>query len=169
MEKNIVAICGSIRKSSSNLGVLLALKKQTEGKARFEIFDAIDEFPHFNPDLETPAIVLEFKRKLKEAEVFIISTPEYAHGIPGVLKNALDWVVSDEDFPGKTAGVVIGSAGEGRHAKESLVEILRTMSANVNDEAAISILGIRSKVAHDGTALDEETNKRLEDFLRSLL
>src|SRR5690606_3703912 len=88
----------------------------------------------------------------------IISTPEYAHGIPGVLKNALDWIVSDEDFPGKKVGLIIASTSEGQFARDSLVEVLRTMSAEVDEEAIVSISGIRTKIDKSGELLDFESS-----------
>jgi NAD(P)H-dependent FMN reductase len=168
MKKRVLAVCGSIRSQSSNMGIILALEKLSIENFYFEIFRDIQSFPHFSPDLAIPETVLNFKNKLKNADVLIISTPEYAHGIPGVLKNALDWIVSDEDFPGKVVGLVLASTGDGLEAKRSLVEILRTMSAQVEEKSILNISGVRSQIGKDGHLLNEHIETKLSDFLKSL-
>jgi len=99
LPRSILAIPGSLGSQSSNRVLLEALQKLAPGNTEIAIFDGISELPYFNPDFdregtEAPSSVARLRAQIAEATGLIISTPEYAHGIPGVLKNALDWLVS---------------------------------------------------------------------------
>ena len=96
LTKQILAISGSLRAASSNTAILKAALQLAPDKLEIVLFDGLRDLPHFNPDLELapPASVLEFQKLLQESSAVIISSPEYAHGVPGSLKNALDWVVA---------------------------------------------------------------------------
>ena len=86
--------------------------------------------PIFNPDLEgetTPRAVSEFAAQIADADGLIISCPEYAHGIPGGLKNALDWLVSREEIPFKPV-LLVHASHRGDYALAALSEVLKTMS-----------------------------------------
>ncbi len=91
----ILAISGSLRSASSNTAILKATQQLAPANLEVVLFEGIAELPHFNPDLESehPPKVIEFQQLLKTSSAVIISSPEYAHGVPGSLKNALDWVV----------------------------------------------------------------------------
>src|SRR5213075_1156416 len=103
-EVKIVAICGSLRAQSSNLKLLRKCIEIASPSMSIEIYDRLGELPHFNPDLdvdEPPPIIRDLRDLLASAGGIIISTPEYAHGVPGSLKNALDWLVSAGELVGK--------------------------------------------------------------------
>ncbi|MES2258922.1 MAG: NADPH-dependent FMN reductase [Pseudomonadota bacterium] len=90
----LLAISGSLRKQAFSKAILLALADATASEAQFDYAD-IGDLPHFDQDLYVeplPASVERFRRQIAEADGLVISSPEYNHGIPGVLKNALDWV-----------------------------------------------------------------------------
>lgn len=93
--KNIIAISGSLRKGSFNTALLHALKKEAPADCHMEIV-SIEAIPLYNFDVEeasgVPAIVEALKEKIATADGLLISSPEYNHSIPGVLKNALDWL-----------------------------------------------------------------------------
>ena len=97
----ILAISGSLRAGSSNSTLLEAASVLAPASVEFRIYRGLGDLPHFNPDLDTdpphPA-VLDFRNQLSWADGVAISTPEYAHGVPGTLKNALDWVVGSGEF-----------------------------------------------------------------------
>ena len=164
--KKIIAINGSTRKESSN-GSLLNIFSKMLKQSDFSIYQSIDLLPHFNPDLEIPEVVLEFKRKITDSDYLLIVTPEYAHGIPGVLKNALDWLVSDENMPGKEVILFVCSTGDGKHAMNSLIEILKTMSLNILPERCIQASSIRSKFKN-GELVDEKFRITLEQVIGSI-
>jgi len=94
----VLALSGSLRGDSSN-GALLRAALALAPSTLAITYDtqSIAALPHFNPDLDTaepPAAVRAFRERLGAAEGVIICSPEYAHGVPGALKNALDWIVS---------------------------------------------------------------------------
>ena len=100
----IVAVSGSLRRESTNTNALKALALvATEHTVDF--YD-IGVLPHFSPDLDgedsTPSpVVADLRERMRAADLVAISTPEYAHGLPGCLKNMLDWLVSDGTLVGK--------------------------------------------------------------------
>jgi NAD(P)H-dependent FMN reductase len=145
----ILAICGSLRRYSTNRALLLAVQKQAPEGTKVAIFESIRDLPHFDPDLDgadrdpedRPDGVLRLRRELAASDALLISTPEYAHGLPGSLKNALDWLVSSPVVIGKPVALIYGSTGEANHAQEQLREILTTMSAVVVLDAIIAEAG----------------------------
>jgi chromate reductase len=142
----IFAISGSLRAGSSNTTLLHTAQKLAPSGVELVIYPSLGELPHFNPDLDRdplPKPVRQFRETLAQSDALLISTPEYAHGIPGVLKNALDWLVSDTEFPGKPVGLILGSTGDGSFARAALIEVLSTMSAKVIPEAVVSVAGAR--------------------------
>jgi NAD(P)H-dependent FMN reductase len=133
----ILAVSGSLRAASSNSVLLRAVAASAPPDIAVSIFEGIGHLPHFNPDLDPPddpaphPAVAEWRRQLREADAVIISTPEYAHGVPGVLKNALDWIVGSGELVGKPVALFPTSATRGEFARASLVETLTVMSARV--------------------------------------
>src|SRR5436305_8550162 len=126
----IIAICGSLRAQSSNLALLRAATKIA---AEVRIYDGLGKLPHFNPDDDAegatpPPAVAELRAMLANADGILISSPEYAHGVPGSLKNALDWLVSDGALVGKAVALINASPVGGEFARDSLVETLTTVN-----------------------------------------
>lgn len=129
----ILGICGSLRHESTNNNALMAFAA-TAPDDRFDFFD-ISTLPHFNPDLDSegavpPPAVADLRERMRAADVVALSTPEYAHGLPGSFKNALDWLVSDGMLVGKRV-VIINATPPAEFAQASLLEILKTMNWNV--------------------------------------
>ena len=129
----IIAICGSLRAHSSNLALLRAA---TKIGMDVEIYEGLGELPHFNPDDDVegatpPPAVAALRTRLAEADGILISSPEYAHGVPGSLKNALDWLVSDGALVDKPVALINASPVGGEFARDSLAETLRTMNWRV--------------------------------------
>jgi chromate reductase, NAD(P)H dehydrogenase (quinone) len=106
--------------------------------------------PLFNPDLEAqpPPAVVRFRAAIDAADALILASPEYAHGISGVMKNALDWLVSEEGFVGKPVAVISASP-RAHYAYDSLCEVLKTMSAQLVLEASITLPLLGGCVAED--------------------
>ena len=131
----ILGISGSLRARSSSTEVLRAAAQIDPDAYAVKIYDGLADLPHFNPDLDTegavlPSSVATLHAEVAAADALLISSPEYAHGVPGSLKNALDWLVSGPEMPGKPVGVLTCSS-YASHARASLVETLTTMSARV--------------------------------------
>jgi chromate reductase, NAD(P)H dehydrogenase (quinone) len=162
----IFSISGSLRSSSANTAILQTMKSVTPAGNEFIIYNQLGELPHFNPDLDIegriPASVKELRGMIKRSHAIIISTPEYAHGIPGSLKNALDWLVSTNVLENKPTAILLGSTSEGNFAKDSLVETLKTMNANVIPDLVTSMAGIQAEVDDPGTW------QKLKDFVENL-
>ena len=147
----ILAISGSLRAQSSNTAILRAARALGVPGVEIEVFDGLGNLPHFNPDFDevgVPEVVVEFRALVTSAGALLFSSPEYAHGLPGTLKNALDWLVGDIHFSG-TPVALIGLEGRAEYAQASLLEVLRTMSAEIVDEACVSL-------PHRVRALDEK-------------
>jgi NAD(P)H-dependent FMN reductase len=137
----ILGISGSLRSSSTNSSVLRAAAELAPADVEIRIWDGPGSLPHFNPDLDTEpanAEVARFRAALREAGAVLISSPEYAHGVPGALKNALDWVVGSGEFVDKPVAL-INASPYATMAQASLAETLRTMSAKIVPEAFITL------------------------------
>ena len=101
---NILGISGSLRTASANTTLLKAAAALAPRHIRLLVYSVIVDLPLFNPDLDgdpAPLTVAKFRSHLCQATGVIISTPEYAHGVPGVLMNALDWLVASGELYNK--------------------------------------------------------------------
>ncbi len=95
----ILAISGSLRGASSNTELLKTVTRAMPTSAEMRLFEGLGNLPAFNPDIEpAPESVSAFRTLIAAADAVAISTPEYAHGVPGVLKNALDWLVGSGEL-----------------------------------------------------------------------
>lgn len=135
----IFALSGSLRKASYNSAALCALQDLAPDYVRVDI-GGIGDLPLFNPDLEETKIqsVLDLKKSISQSAGLILASPEYAHGISGPMKNALDWLVSDIEFPGKKI-MLVNTSPRATHALCALKEVLVTMSAEIVESACVSI------------------------------
>ncbi len=169
----ILAISGSLRARSSSTSIVHALGLIAPVDVSITVYDGTGSLPHFDPDLdregdEAPPLVAELKRMVGKADALIISTPEYAHGIPGSLKNALDWLVSSVEFPGIAVGLINPSL-ESFHAHAALVEVLKTMSARLPVEASVRIPILNRNIDPGGIAADAKLADALRAVIEALL
>jgi NAD(P)H-dependent FMN reductase len=170
----ILAISGSLRARSSNTSLLrLAIDVAPEGVA-IEMYDGLATLPHFNPDDDVdvpPVPVRELRASIGEADGLLFCSPEYAHGVPGSLKNALDWLVASVELPHKPVALLNASPWA-THAQASLVETLTVMSTRIVHEASVTIPVTRSDVAPDGTIASAEirhaVRAALDTFARAI-
>ena len=140
---NILTISGSLRARSSNTELLRALALLAPASTHVTMYEGLAALPHFNPDLDQdgavpPEPVRALRAQVAFADAIVISSPEYAHGVPGALKNALDWLVSGTEILDKPIGL-LNASQHSLHAHPSIGETLRTMSANVVAEASVTI------------------------------
>ncbi len=137
---NILGLSGSLRAASCNSRLLRATARLAPRGVEVSIFGGLGALPLFNPDLEVslPASVVAFHRAVARADVLLFASPEYAHGVTGTIKNALDWLVGFAPFATKFVAV-LNAAPRARHADEALREILRTMAAVIVEPASVSI------------------------------
>jgi chromate reductase len=135
----LLAISGSLRSASTNRSLLRAAAILAPEDVTVNFYDELGDLPHFNPDLDNaapPRSVERFRLQLRSAAGVIISTPEYAHGIPGALKNALDWLVASGELYEKPVALFSASP-RANYAHASLVETLTVMTARIVSEACI--------------------------------
>jgi len=137
---NFLAISGSLRQASYNTAALNALKLLAPSHTKIIVFNSLGEIPLFNPDREGEVIpaLEELRTLLAKSDGLIISSPEYAHGISGVLKNSLDWLVGGFEFVNKPI-MLINTSPRANIALSSLREVVKTMSGVVVENACISI------------------------------
>jgi NAD(P)H-dependent FMN reductase len=172
-KKNVLAIVGSNRKKSVNESILRVLGALFEEAINLKIYHDIDRLPHFNPDIsdeEVTAEVSQFRAEIAAADGVVICTPEYVFSVPGSLKNALEWTVSTTVFSNKPTAIIVAS-GLGERTFESLMLIMTTLGARMDNEAAVLIQGARSKIQTDKN-FDEPTlsqiNRLMDSFMKCM-
>lgn len=156
---------GSLRRASHNTIALNAIKRLAGDDVTVTIGN-IGELPLFNPDIEDEDIPQfdQLRLALQAADGLIISSPEYAHGISGVMKNALDWLVSGEEFI-YIPLMLINTSPRASHAQESLREVLRTMSGNIIEEASVTIPLLGTQLQAGDVLADEALRSALSSGL----
>lgn len=167
----ILAISGSLRKSSSNGAIISAITAMAPADVKVTLYDGLGNLPHFDPGLDTelpPAPVTDLRDQLKQADGVLICTPEYAFGIPAALKNALEWTVSSGEFVDKPTALITASS-QGQHGHAALQSVLGAISANLPQEAKLLIPFVRTKVNPDGSVTDAEILVSLKTVLQALL
>lgn len=167
----ILAISGSLRPNSSNGAIINKIASLTPADISFTIYNGLGALPHFNPDLDNaspPPSVTDLRKQLADTDAVLICTPEYAFGVPGSLKNMLDWTVSSCDFVNKPTALITASS-VGMHAHASLLLTLGAISAKIADDAELLIPFILTKVNTDGSITDEETLASLKKVLNALI
>jgi chromate reductase len=164
----ILAISGSLRSASLNTALLRAAACVAPAGMHLELFDGLGTLPLFNPDIEAtdPPAVANFRTRLLAADGILIASPEYAHGISGVMKNALDWMVGCETFINKPVAL-FNTSLRAVHAQAAIREILTTMSARIVEEASISVPLLGSGLDESGIVSHPVISVALNEALRT--
>jgi NAD(P)H-dependent FMN reductase len=168
----ILGISGSLQARSSNTAVVLAASAVAPEGTEVEVYPSLGVLPHFNADLdvdEAPAPVTDFRSRLRACHGLLIATPEYAHGAPGVLKNALDWIVSSGELMGKPIALMSSSpnATGGLRAQISLIPTILVMDARI--VANLSLQIARKSLDEQGRITDGRTIERIAEVVRTLV
>ncbi|MES1204703.1 MAG: NADPH-dependent FMN reductase [Pseudomonadota bacterium] len=135
----ILAISGSLRATSSNTAILRAAARIAPADVQVAVYDRLQDIPAFSPDLDViflPEPVADLRARIAGADALMISSPEYAHGMPGSLKNLLDWLVSSLEALNKPVLLFSASPGGAAFAHAQLTEVLNTMNLPVVDAGA---------------------------------
>jgi chromate reductase len=135
----LLTVSGSLRAGSSNTAALEAIRLLVPPGVKVQRYLELDSLPAFNPDLESgdlPPPVARLRTLIGEADAIVISSPEYARGMAGALKNMLDWLVGALEFPGKPVATITTSQ-RAEYAPDQLKLVLTTMSARVIEPACI--------------------------------
>ncbi|MEO7716442.1 MAG: NADPH-dependent FMN reductase [Capsulimonas sp.] len=151
---NILALSGSLRQGSSNTTLLHAAAALAPDGVAVTVYERLGDIPPFNPDLDenAPEPVQAFRAVLRAADAVLICSPEYAHGVSGVMKNALDWTVGSGEFIQKPVAL-LNAAPWATFAHSQLTETIKTMDARVVEEACVAVkilpknLGVAGMVA----------------------
>src|SRR5580700_11208554 len=169
----LLAISGSLRRASTNTAALEALARLAPEGIKALVYRDLAKLPPFNPDDDIedrpkPEAVETLRALVDASDALVIAAPEYAHGLPGALKNALDWLVASETFAGKPTAL-LNTSPRAFHAQASLREILSTMAARLIPEAFVSISLTGKAVAPDDILADTVCARRLTESLEALL
>jgi NAD(P)H-dependent FMN reductase len=170
MALTFVTICGSLRARSSNAALLDAVSLLAPAGIKVRRYDGLASLPPFNPDDDVepaPAAVRSLRSCVASADALVLSSPEYAHGVPGALKNALDWLVSGVEIFQKPVALLNPSPAS-RFAHPQLMETLRVMSATVVDEACITLPIAGRRLDAEGIAADAELSSAIRATLDAL-
>jgi chromate reductase len=170
MALTFVTVCGSLRAKSSNAALLEAVSVLAPAGVTVERYDGLSTLPPFNPDDDVepaPPAVSALRARVASADALVISSPEYAHGVPGALKNALDWLVSGVEIFQKPVALLNPSPGS-LFAHPQLMETLRTMSATVVDDACLALPIAGRRLDPEGIAADTELSARIRAALDAL-
>jgi NAD(P)H-dependent FMN reductase len=136
----ILAICGSLRAASSNRSALEAAVRLAPPGVEVTLYDGLADLPHFNPDQDDapPPAAAALRSAIGGCDGLLISSPEYAHGVAGSFKNALDWLVGSLEFP-QTFVALINTSPRASLAQAQTRETLNTMSARIVEGACIDL------------------------------
>jgi chromate reductase len=174
--RRVLCLAGSLRRDSWNRRLLQAAVAKAPATLHLDVYDALSAVPLFDEDLEQrepagPAGVQALRAAIAAADGVIIATPEYNHAIPGVLKNALDWLSRDnpegEVLPEKPVAVLGASSGPWgtRLAQASLRQVLHTCGALVMPSPTLFVANAASRFDAHRTLTDLATVQSLQNFV----
>ncbi|MFM6927866.1 MAG: NADPH-dependent FMN reductase [Bdellovibrio sp.] len=170
----IFAISGSLRAESTNTLILKATAELIgDNGVHFYQYGDLGLLPHFNPDLDNdhpPELVTQLRKALKASDALLVCSPEYIHGIPGSLKNALDWLASSGELDGMPVGIINAtpSIDGATFAQQALQEVLKVLSNNIIPEAVVRIGAVKTKMDPQGKITDPELTKTLRTAVAAL-
>ena len=132
----ILAICGSLQAKSRNLALLSTAATLLPAGVELVLFDGLRDLPHFNPDIEPeslPPSVLRWRQALADSDAVVIASPEYGFSLPGVVKNAIDWVIGSGELEGKVVAITAAVPGpeRGRRGLQALRDTLSAVRATI--------------------------------------
>ena len=165
----ILAICGSLRARSSNLAALQAARRLAPAGMDIVVFDGLAGLPYFNPDIDTdtpPVSVKALREAVGATNGLLVCSPEYARGVAGVMKNALDWLVSSSEFPDKPVAV-INASQRATDADAALRLTLTTMSARLVEDASITLPLLGRNLDAEGIVADPDLSAQLRGALET--
>ena len=164
----IFAISGSLRPNSSVSAVLRVVAGLVPDNADFKIFTGLEAIPAFNNSSELPETMNEFINSIAASDAVFFCIPEYALGVPGALKNALDWTVATTAFSFKPVALITAaSGGEKAHAAFSLT--LTALGSKISEDTKLLIPFIRTKLNEKGEVKDITTLNEIKKVIGALM
>jgi chromate reductase, NAD(P)H dehydrogenase (quinone) len=168
----VLGIPGSLRAGSYNRALLQAARELAPDGMEIVEFD-LRELPFYDGDVEAagdPEPVTAFKEAIRSADALLIATPEYNRGVPGVLKNAVDWAsrpLLGSPLAGKPVAIMGASTGRGgtARAQEQLRAALEFSRANVLNEPEVLVPEAYMRFDEQGRLTDDETRREIAALL----
>lgn len=167
----ILAVSGGLRAGSSNTRPVEALALLAPPGVEVVVNPGIGVLPHFNPDLDgdaPPAEVLDWRREIGLCDGLVICSPEYAHGVAGVMKNALDWLVASLEFP-KTPVALINASPRAERGLAHLRETLTVMTARFVEPACVAVALLGRSLSASEIAADPALAAQLSGALKAFV
>jgi chromate reductase, NAD(P)H dehydrogenase (quinone) len=170
---NVLAISGSINPGSTAGRILQAMERLAGAPFQFTIFEELGGIPHFNPqesDTTNSETVLRWRQLWREADAVIICTPEYAFGMPGVLKDALDWLVGSGEVYHKPLAALSYSPSMmgGENALSTLLLTLKAQNADFDQSTTSTIPAVRQRFTLEGEITDPALSSLFTKVFESL-
>jgi NAD(P)H-dependent FMN reductase len=139
----ILAICGSLQQTSSNLTLLDHALAAAPPGVEIQLYDGLRHLPQFNPDLERETElpqVAELRRAVGSSAALLIASPEYGHSLPGALKNAIDWLIGTGELERKVVAITaaVPAVERGQRGLKALADTLGAVSATIVGGAPIA-------------------------------
>ena len=171
---SILGFSGSLRRGSYNTALLNMAIQQGPENVTFEIA-SLAEIPLYNKDIEDqemPESVSVLRAKIRTADALLIATPEYNLSIPGVLKNAIDWVSRppDQPFKGKPLALIGGGGMAGtKNAQTDLCRVAKALKMHVLDRELVTFPYVWKKLDQEQKVIDETIIKVIADHVAALV
>jgi chromate reductase, NAD(P)H dehydrogenase (quinone) len=172
----ILGIAGSLRAGSYNNALLRAARELAPVGTELVEYDVRD-LPHYDGDVEAagdPETVAAFKDAIREADALLIATPEYNRGLPGALKNAIDWASRPplaSPLARKPVAIMGASTGLGgtARAQQQLRDALEFPGATVLEEPEVLVREAFLRFDEDGELADDEVRAEIASLLAALV
>lgn len=165
----ILGISGSLRANSSASAILNIVAGLVPADVDFNIYNGLAAIPAFDDSNKIPEPVAEFIKLLSEADGVFFVIPEYAFGVPGALKNAMDWTVSSSTaFPDKPVALITAATG-GDKAHAAFLLTLKAMSTKIPERATLLLSFIRSKLNEKNEVKDMATLDSIKGVINALI
>ena len=171
---HILAISGSLRAGSTNTSLLRAAAELAPDAVSITLYDGLDAIPAFSPERDREnktESVNNLRQLLQEADAVLFCTPEYIHGMPGTLKNMLDWLASSGEFVHKPVGVISAGPSDtgGSRAHAALSYTLAVLTAQLPEEASLIVPFVKTKLDTSGRVIDPVLLQQLKDVVNALV
>lgn len=171
---HILAISGSLRAGSTNTSLLRAAAELAPANVTITLYDGLDDIPAFSPERDKEnktASINKLRQLLQEADAVLFCTPEYIHGMPGILKNMLDWLASSGEFVDKPVGVISAGPSDtgGSRAHAALSYTLAILTAQLPEKASLIVPFVKTKLDANGHVTDPVLMQQLRDVIDALV
>jgi NAD(P)H-dependent FMN reductase len=145
------------------------MSRLAPSNVKINVYSGLGDLPLFNPDIEAsdPEIVADLRMQIINADAVIIASPEYAHGVTGAMKNALDWMVGCEAFLNKPVAL-LNASPRAIHAHASLSETLTVMSSRLVEDACLTLPIVGYKLNEDEVVTHLEISQIIHSVIKAL-